>query len=73
MTYIVHRPKHYVVTLTWDIEADSKEEAENKVREVIEQVDGELEEVSMEQDGHALLTIFDKDIERIDLDRRGDE
>lgn len=68
MTYIVHRPKHYTVTLTWDIEADSKEEAENKVRKVVEQVDGELEEVSMEQDGSVLMTIIDTDTEPKSLD-----
>lgn len=61
MSYIVHRPKHFTVTLVWDIEADSQKEAEQKVREVMEQVDGELEEVSMEQDGHALTVTIDKE------------
>lgn len=61
--YTIHRPKHFLVTLTWDIEADSQKEAEQKVREVMEQVDGELEEVSMEQDGHALILTIDKEEE----------
>ena len=61
--YIVHRPKHFTVTLVWDIEADSQKEAEQKVREVMEQVDGELEEVSMEQDGHALILTIDEEDE----------
>ena len=59
MSYTVHRPKQFIVTLVWNIEADSQEEAEQKVREVMEQVDGELEEVSMEQDGHALILTID--------------
>lgn len=63
MSYIVHRPKHFTVTLTWDIEADTQAEAEQKVREVMEQVDGELEEISMEQDGHALILTIDEDME----------
>lgn len=61
--YIIHRPKHFTVTLVWDIEADSQKEAEQKVREVMEQVDGELEEVSMEQDGHALILTIDEEEE----------
>lgn len=63
MSYIVHRPKHFTVTLTWDIEADTQAEAEQKVREVMKQVDGELEEVSMEQDGHVLIVTIDKEEE----------
>lgn len=59
MTYTVHRPKQFIVTLVWNIEADSQEEAEQKVRRVVEQVDGELEEVSMEQDGHVLTVTID--------------
>lgn len=59
MTYTVHRPKHFIVTLTWDIEADSQEEAEQKVRRVVEQVDGELEEIEMEQDGEVCLCTID--------------
>lgn len=49
MSYIVHRPKHFTVTLTWDIEADTQAEAEQKVREV------------MEQDGHVLTVTIDKE------------
>ena len=59
MTYTVHRPKQFTVTLVWNIEADSQEEAEQKVRRVVEQVDGELEEVSMEQDGEVCLCTID--------------
>ena len=62
-SYVVHRPKHFTVTLVWDIEADSQTEAEQKVREVMEQVDGELEEVSMEQDGQALILTIDEEDE----------
>lgn len=60
-SYTVHRPKHFTVTLVWDIEADSQKEAEQKVREVIEQVDGELEEVNMEEDGQVLTVTIDKE------------
>ena len=59
MSYTVHRPKQFTVTLVWNIEADSKEEAEQKVRRVVEQVDGELEEVSMTQDGEVCLCTID--------------
>ena len=59
MSYTVHRPKQFTVTLVWNIEAYSKEEAEQKVRRVVEQVDGELEEVSMEQDGEVCLCTID--------------
>jgi len=43
MTYTVHRPKHFKVTLEWDIEADTREEAEAIVQTVVDQVNGELE------------------------------
>lgn len=43
MTYTVHRPKHFNVTLTWDIKADSREEAEAIVQTVVDKVEGELE------------------------------
>lgn len=59
MTYTVHRPKQFIVTLVWNIEADSQEEAEQKVRRVVEQVDGELEEIEMNQDGDVCLCTID--------------
>lgn len=49
MTYTVHRPKHFNVTLTWDIEADTREDAEAIVQAVVDKVEGELEAKRIEE------------------------
>lgn len=51
MTYIVHRPKHFKVTLEWDIKADTREEAEAIVQAVVDKVEGELETKRIEEAG----------------------